>query len=503
MADIIGTSGDDVLIGTGGDDLLVANGGTDILKGKAGADTYQLHFGSVQVDDGPFYTINETRGGDSAIDTITGISSLMQYNYGSPDYAEFSRSGVAGQNLIIHTAFKPHTHLYAGVEAGKIKIVNQYDPDNPNAYVEKMVVGLVEYNLLNTNLGTVDNDIITGWDDADTIFAGAGMDYVSGGNGRDYVDGEAGADIIFGGNGRDTLYGGSEDDTVFGGAGRDKLFGGTGRDALHGGGGNDRLKGQEGADVLSGGAGNDRLFGGKDGDVLAGGVGDDWLNGGSGRDFYEIVAAEGGNDTIIDFGSIYDQDTIVMDGFASLDDLKRSATYQKIGDDLVMTYEGGAGVFGILTLQDQFLSDRNAVEHIRFETDAGNVLYHFAFLKGDDYTYSVHGGADVGGEDIVIGTSGADEMYGGLGSDILVGGGGVDTFFFHDEGDSRGGFDIILDFDLALEKLDFTEIKTLTAAGLSISDNAHGNAVISSIYGAIELDGIAAADVTNGIFEFF
>lgn len=502
MALITGTSGDDILIGTNGDDTLVANGGTDILKGKGGADVYQLYFGSVQIDDGPFYTINETKGGDASIDTITGVASLTQYQSGVLNFADFSRSGTSGQNLVIRTPFKPNSYNSTGVESGTIKIVNQYNADTTNAYIEKILIGAVEYNLLNTSTGTAANDIITGWKASDTFFGGAGTDYLSGGRGDDFLYGDAGVDTIFGGKGGDFIYGGTESDQLFGEAGKDKMFGEAGADVLDGGRGNDRLKGNDGNDTLIGGAGNDRIFGGKGNDLLVGGTGNDTMKGSSGWDRYEISADDGGNNLVIDYGRALDQDTIIFTGFASIEAFRHASSFQKNGDDLVMTYEGTLGVTGELTLQNQFLSNRNAVEHIRFETGAGDVLYHFAYLKGDDYTYSVHSGADAGGEDIVIGSSGADQIYGGIGSDILIGGAGVDTFYFHDEGDSRGGADIILDFDLTQEKLDFTEIKTMTVADLTLTENAFGNAVISSIYGTIELDGISAAEITNNIFEF-
>jgi len=114
----------------------------------------------------------------------------------------------------------------------------------------------------------------------------------------------------------------------------------------------------------------------------------------------------------------------------------------------------------------------------------------------------VHDGPDIGGEDIVLGTDGRDKIYGGIGSDILLGGAGKDRFIYNDEEDNRGGHDIILDFDLARDIIDFTEIKTLTRSGLTIIDNSHGNAVIHSIYSDIELKGITTAQVTDSIFDF-
>jgi len=107
------------------------------------------------------------------------------------------------------------------------------------------------------------------------------------------------------------------------------------------------------------------------------------------------------------------------------------------------------------------------------------------------------------GDDYVSGGGGRDTLDGENGADIMLGGPGADKFMFRDEEDNRGGTDIILDFDLTVDHLDFTDIKTLTRAGLSIADNSYGNAVVSSIYGEIELKGIAALQVTDAIFDFF
>jgi Ca2+-binding RTX toxin-like protein len=179
---------------------------------------------------------------------------------------------------------------------------------------------------------------------------------------------------------------------------------------------------------------------------------------------------------------------------------------QIVGNDLIISYEdisAAPGQISQITIQNHFASERYAIEMVRFGEGAGSTVYHLANLRGDNYTYSVHNGSDIGGEDIVLGTSGDDHIYGGIGSDILLGGGGSDVFIFQDEDDNRGGSDIILDFDLLNDTLDFTEIKTLSRAGVSIADNGYGNAVISTAYGTIELSGIAAADVSNAIFDFF
>jgi Ca2+-binding RTX toxin-like protein len=199
-------------------------------------------------------------------------------------------------------------------------------------------------------------------------------------------------------------------------------------------------------------------------------------------------------------------DKIRLTGYASEADGIHSIDLQISGDDLLVTYENPdvtPGEVGQITVQDHFLSAKFAVDQLSFGPSASFATFHIQNLRGDAFTYSVHGGIDIGGNDIVLGTAGNDQIYGGIGSDIMLGGAGADQFIYNDEEDNRGGTDIILDFDLTQDIIDFTEIKTLTRAGLTIADNAYGNAVISSIYSDIELKDITTAQITNAIFDFF
>jgi Ca2+-binding RTX toxin-like protein len=80
---------------------------------------------------------------------------------------------------------------------------------------------------------TVDSkDVINGGGGNDIIDAGAGDDRLTGGTGFDALHGGAGNDNLDGGSGDDTLDGGSGDDYITGGAGLDILHGGDGNDTL-------------------------------------------------------------------------------------------------------------------------------------------------------------------------------------------------------------------------------------------------------------------------------
>jgi len=263
-----------------------------------------------------------------------------------------------------------------------------------------------------------------------------------------------------------------------------------------------------------GGSGNDRLVGGKGKDILNGGVGDDTLIGGKDGDLYLFAASGSESDTIIENGKApvvnngfytIGMDEIRLTDYASELDGMHFLDLQISGDDLLVFYENPdvtPGEVGQITIQDHFLSAKFAIDQITFGPSTSHSVFHVQLLDGDGFTYSVHGGIDVGGEDIVLGTNADDDIYGGIGSDILLGGVGADRFIYNDEEGNRGGSDIILDFDLLQDVIDFTEIKTLTRDGLTIADNSYGNAVISSIYSDIELKGISAAEVTDSIFDF-
>ncbi|MFS4580057.1 calcium-binding protein [Phaeobacter sp. C3_T13_0] len=99
-----------------------------------------------------------------------------------------------------------------------------------------------------TQIGTVNRDVLDGTD-ADDLLSGRG--------GNDRLVGRAGDDDLRGGSGRDRLLGQQGDDVLNGSHGADTLRGGAGNDTLIGGNGNDKLFGQQGNDLLIGGAGND------------------------------------------------------------------------------------------------------------------------------------------------------------------------------------------------------------------------------------------------------
>ena len=92
------------------------------------------------------------------------------------------------------------------------------------------------YNMI---MGSPEDDILSGTNVADLIFA------------------EEGDDIVMGAKGNDCMFGGDGDDIIFGNEGSDNLSGGDGSDVLKGQSGDDTIIGGFGVDVIDGGDDND------------------------------------------------------------------------------------------------------------------------------------------------------------------------------------------------------------------------------------------------------
>jgi Ca2+-binding RTX toxin-like protein len=92
------------------------------------------------------------------------------------------------------------------------------------------------YNLIT---GSAEDDIISGTNVADLIFALEGDDIIMGSKGNDCILGGDGDDIIFGNEGADNLSGGDGSDVLKGQSADDTIVGGIGVDVIDGGDDND------------------------------------------------------------------------------------------------------------------------------------------------------------------------------------------------------------------------------------------------------------------------
>ena len=247
--------------------------------------------------------------------------------------------------------------------------------------------------------------------DGDDFILHVSVDY---GSDNDTLNGGAGTDFMYGGRGNDTVDGNAGNDTLLGGDGDDTLRGDGGIDALYGEAGTDNLSGGDGGDFLFGGAGDDTLDGGIGNDVLLGDAGNDTLNGGDGIDVLYAINAEtetlnGGADT--DYLLVYgDGSNVTVSGGT--------------GDDLLYYYADAAG--GTITTNDDIefsylvVQGQTGGEASLIAGNGDNILV----VLGDPTSARVEAG---GGNDVVYGSVGVEELNGGAGNDILLGFGGDDT----------------------------------------------------------------------------
>ncbi|MDF1715541.1 MAG: calcium-binding protein [Antarcticimicrobium sp.] len=528
MATITGTTGTDVLSGTPGDDLFQTDGTdvageADILSGLDGADTYFASGGTYRA-----YVIDD-RGADGARDAIIGAGAM--YHSASLGYQGWATASRLGDDLIIHLPHRPYRFHKPGLPSYDFTIVDHY----AGTGVETLEAGGVVFRLATEEMGSAEADIMAGGRTADDLRARGGDDFVFGNAGNDRLRTGTGDDVAFGGRGRDKLLLGSGDDRAFGGGGRDVISGQTGHDWIDGEAGNDVLRGGGGNDWLIGGDGRDRLVGDSDDDFLDGGAGDDVLIGGDGADTYIVSAygdaGEAGLDRIIDrgtAGSWSSHDVIDLRGIygpsgGSVAETFAALRFARSGNDMVMEVKAGDGAHvTVVNMFKEGQHDKFFIEELSINGAYWSPMT-FMFLDGavteigDDRSIFLTYGAKM--NEILFGGAGGDQIFGGTGTNFIWTGGGRDVLIYKvGDGESLGSYgggvsrDIVEDFDITRDRLDFTEVAKDISAGfadLVIGSDADGDATIYLDTGnwevadiSIELRGVDAGDVTADLFLF-
>jgi Ca2+-binding RTX toxin-like protein len=298
----------------------------------------------------------------------------------------------------------------------------------------------------------------------DNIFGRGGDDIIRGNDGNDFVAGGLGDDVIIGGDGVDTasylfatggilvnLGTSGFQNTLSDGMdnlfGIENLSGSLHGDILIGDDNDNRLEGLDGNDALSGMDGNDVLFGGAGNDTLSGGLGNDVLEGGSGSDwavYHHAVVVNLNVEAQNTFGA-------GIDTLRDIENLAGSIHGDALG--------GNAG--------------RNEID--------GN--------GGNDWLFGR------GGNDILRGGFGDDMIAGNSGSDFLVGDAGSDTFIFDDD----WGNDIIADFEVGEDVLDFGLVTGLDNTFQFHVSESSGNAVIGyGLTNSVTLQGVSLVELDSG-----
>ena len=202
MAEIFGTTGNDLLFGTPADDVIdVLEGNDDVVSAGDGNDTV---FGGL---------------GDENIFGATGDDQLL-----GGEGTDYIRGGD-GNDL-----------LDGGVETD-ILIGEDGNDSLLGGDGNDLMFGDVD------DFNGIGDDVLNG---------GAGDDKITGGQGNDSVYGDEDKDILSGGVGEDLVRGGEQDDLVFGAGGNDSVYGDEGDDEVSGGSGNDSVYGGKGSDTLIG-----------------------------------------------------------------------------------------------------------------------------------------------------------------------------------------------------------------------------------------------------------
>ncbi|MGL4962386.1 MAG: hypothetical protein ACRC67_14215 [Inquilinus sp.] len=524
MANISGTSGDDVLFGTGADDQVLAWDGDDHLYGSAGADSLNGMNGVDTVDyslsAGPV-TVIDIQGsmGDAAGDRLYYIEIKIGSNFNdvlvgtdpsnfSPDGADVLEGGAGADRLDgrdgIDTA--SYAHSAAGVTVSLATGVASGGDAQGDVFVS--FENLWGSAFADTLAGDAGSNTLEGGAGADALHGGAGIDTAS------YAHSAAGVQV-------DLAHG-----TATGGdAAGDSL---SGIENLIGSDHDDILKAGLVNSTLSGGAGDDTLKVNR-GDVTGGDV----FDGGAGFDTVLYTDGQAVVDLQLGVGIVFG---VKGDTLISIEGLTGSLYADRLlGSDADNIFHSSSGI-DVLSGRGgaDILSGEYGADQIDGGSDSDIASYYTSIsgvavnlttgtisggdAAGDTLT-SIEGlsGSNLGndslagnaGANVLRGWGGDDVLTGAGGKDSLIGGAGADRFIYGSTADSEVGAnaDVIGDFSHAqgdrinLSAIDadtgaagnqaFTFIGTATYTGVAGQLRFHSNGAVTTIAGDVDGDGVS------------
>ena len=253
---LTGGKGDDALRGGVGQDTLIGGPGADMLDGgytptagnpdAADASTDMASYAGAMAG----VTVNLATGrgtaGDAEGDTLVNIEQVV--GSGNDDTFIAGR-GADNINGDTHAGDDPmggtdmedgDTVSYELSEEGVTVHLNATDGVQTDTTEDSYAVGDTLVGIENV-IGSAQDDVLTGDNNANRLMGGAGDDELTG---------AGGADTLMGGDGDDELNGGGDDNVLDGGAGDDTINGGADDDRITGGAGDDDLTGDGGDDVF-------------------------------------------------------------------------------------------------------------------------------------------------------------------------------------------------------------------------------------------------------------
>jgi Ca2+-binding RTX toxin-like protein len=509
---LYGDDRNNFIIGGDGDDYLSGGKGSNGLTGGAGADTFFISTNPGGLDHITDFDIANDKISLQAFSAIQDVSQLnIVHGRNLVIYIGDQMLSLSGVANLTNDNF-----IFAGEQplAVQNEVLNSgiYGTNSDdiltgtsgNDYVEGRngadnILGSAGEDIL---LGGEGNDRIEGGDGADEIYGdlritgpgqsasqqsgpggndivlgGAGNDTIHGGGGQDILWGEGGKDTIYGDDGNDTIYGGDtaeilsqqqvadylqatekgwsvfqyQDDILVGGLGNDTLEGGSGADVLYGDstdlndnkGGDDTLLGGDGVDFLYGGAGNDTLDGGTDDNFLFGGSGNDILKhhggntqmtGGEGDDTFIIDRAANSKVIISDFEVNNTAEKIDLSAFSDL-----GLDFYQVDQTTMAVYLYDYAPDQAYPAPQFFLIHGNGIQNLSLDNFIFNGVLHnesgplqLIGTEGADTIYGRNFGdtiSGLAGDDYIDGNLGDDTVYGGEGNDTLLGDAGNDVLY--------------------------------------------------------------------------
>ncbi|HQM82718.1 MAG TPA: calcium-binding protein [Syntrophorhabdaceae bacterium] len=433
---IYGGAGHDNLLGQGGDDIIYGEDGGDMMNGNTGNDTL---YGGAGDDNVIGEADNDLLDGGAGNDVLSGGTGDDTYLFGrgsgndvinddggndtvqmgtglTPDSLIYTVSGISGDNgLFIRIKDTGETlRLRQWLNGDQYKIESFQFEDG-----SVMTASQVEAAAMGTILGTEGNDTITGpLNTGVTIYGLGGNDTITAGNAGDIIYGGAGYENISGQGGDDIIYGENDGDTLNGDAGNDTVYGGGGNDNITGGAGNDMLSGDAGNDNINGGPGDDTYLFGRGG-------GFDRLYEDSGNDTLRLTGLNRANVEFSISGTRYDNGIQVR-----IKDTGEAARF--------MGWLDGTGTKKIETVQ---FEDGTTMAGSEVEAEA--IAAGVVGTEGADELWGPQNfGVTIwgkGGNDVIYGSNVNDTIYGGAGGENIAGQGGDDIIYGEDGGDMMNG----------------------------------------------------------------
>lgn len=376
---LTGGDGADAIFGGAGNDTLWGAAGNDTLSGEVGADTItqgaaadgndRVHCGTESPVD-PLKPINDTvtytlRGtatvrDETSLATVgTSDGERVRVSVGGTEcggqLTSVAGCGTCDNVTTPGTCDATDRHGLKQYPADDGEIVESGGTFVGGVMTVATTIAAVETDGIAPDCEIVvaglDNDLLTGDLNANTLYGGGGDDALTGGAGADVLYGDAGDDTFkeeAASNGADIFNGGVGTDTVDYGSRVAALTvtmdGKTADDGESGE--TDNVKSD--VENLIGGTAADSITGNASANVLTGGAGNDTLSGEAGNDTFEEGIATSGSDVFnggagtdtVNYGDRTAALTITMDGAAANDG--EAAEADDVKSDVEDCYGGSA-----------------------------------------------------------------------------------------------------------------------------------------------------------------